>query len=191
LLAGSRGLVVMTDSDEPPQRILRRVIRALAGDGEHLFFSDGGVLFVSTFEELQKNKLVGQLRLGDGFGAHTIRSLGSWVAVLGEEAVSLVDVSDPANPELISRLDRSRVGRVSDALEMAGRIFLLGDRGLQLLDPGGERVAEHIPVIDASKMARMGHHLTMVGEQSMQVVDSVPFTVQFVPAARAKDAGEQ
>jgi hypothetical protein len=83
------------------------------------------------------------------------------------------------------------VGSVYDALEIAGRIFLLGDRGLQLLDSGGERVEENIPVIEATRMARMGRHLTMVGEKSMQVVDSVPFTVQFVPAARAKDAGEQ
>ena len=77
---------------------------------------------------------------------------------------------------------------VHDALEISGRIFLLGDRGLQLLDPAGERVAENIPVIDAARMARMGHHLTMVGGRSMQVVDAVPVAVQFetVPAKGAQ-----
>jgi hypothetical protein len=190
LLAGSRGLVLMRGDDEPPQRLLRRPTRALAADGEQLFFSDGDTLFVSTLEELQRNSLTGQLRLGLGFDAQRIRSLGSWVAVLGEEAVLLVDVSKPEKPELISRLGREEAGRVDDAIEIGGRIFLLGHRGLQLVDPSGQRIVEHISVIPASRMARMGHHLTIISPTSLQVVDSVPFTASAVPAAPAAAAVE-
>ena len=186
LLAGSRGLVMLTDDGEPPQRLLRRVTRALARDAEVLFFSDGEVLFLSSLEMLQQSKLLGQLHLGTGFGAHRIRSLGSWVAVLGDKDVSLIDVSDPATPVVISRLNRDQVGRVDDAIEMGGRIFLLGQRGLQLLDPTGQRVVENISVMSASRITRMGHHLTMVGPRSLQVVDSVPFTAPSVPASLAE-----
>lgn len=188
LLAGSRGLVLMTRDGEPPQRLLRRVTRALAAAEEQIYFTDGEVLFISTLEKLQENSLTGQLRLGLGFGAHRIRSLGSWVAVLGDEAVLLVDVSDPEKPVLISRLGRQEAGRVDDAVEIGGRIFLLGHRGLQLVDRSGRRVVEHIAVIPASRMVRMGHHLTMVSEDKLQVVDSVPFTVSGAPAGLASPA---
>ena len=140
-------------------------------------------MFISTLDKLQHNTLTGQLRLGNGFGAHRIRSLGSWVAVLGETAVSLVDVSNPAEPELISRLALASTGRVDDAVELGGRVFLLGRRGLQLLDPTGQRVVEHILVSPASRMTRMGHHMAMVGPDSLQIVDSVPFTAGSVPAS--------
>jgi hypothetical protein len=183
LVVGSRGIVLMTDDGEPPQRLLRRVTRAIARDGHQLFFSDGETLFISTLDKLQHNTLTGQLRLGSGFGAHRIRSLGSWVAVLGETAVSLVDVSNPAEPELISRLALASTGHVDDAVELGGRVFLLGRRGLQLLDPTGQRVVEHILVSPASRMTRMGHHMAMVGPDSLQIVDSVPFTAGSVPAS--------
>ena len=84
--------------------------RTLAGDGERLFFSDGEILFIATLEQLQQNTLSGQLRLGLDFGAHRIRSLGSWVAVLGEKAVSLVDVI----PTLADYLGRPELGRGGD-----------------------------------------------------------------------------
>lgn len=190
LLAGSRGLVLMKGHDEPPQRLLRRPTSALASDGDKLFFTDGGTLFVSSLDKLQQNSLTGQLGLGLGFGAHRIRSLGSWVAVLGEAAVLLVDVSVPEKPVLISRLGHEEAGRVDDAIAIGGRIFLLGHRGLQLVDPTGKRVVEHISVIPALRMARMGHHLTIISPNSLQVVDSVPFTVSAVPMAPAAQVGD-
>ena len=109
-----RGLVMMTDDGEPPQRILRQVARGLATDGEQLFFSNGEVLFIATLEKLQQNRLTGQLRLGEGFGAGRIRSLGSWVAVLGERAVCLVDVSDPEPLPSIPGADY--LGEVTEAV---------------------------------------------------------------------------
>jgi hypothetical protein len=190
LLAGSRGLVLMENHEEPPQRLLRRPTRALAADGDQLFFSDGETLFVSSLDKLQQNSLTGQLGLGVGFGAQRIRSLGSWVAVLGEAAVLLVDVSVPEKPVLISRLGHEEAGHVDDAIAIGGRIFLLGHRGLQLVDPTGKRVVEHISVIPALRMARMGHHLTIISPNSLQVVDSVPFTFSAVAMAPAAPVGD-
>ena len=94
-----------------------------------------------------------------------------------------LDIGDPAAPRLASRLEASEVGVLRDAAIASGRIFLLGERGLQLMDPEATRISQSIDVARMSRVAAMGRHLVSVGEQRLQVVDATPLTARAVPAA--------
>ena len=69
---------------------------------------------------------------------------------------------------------------------MAGRLFLLGDRGLQMLDAKTRRVVETVDVQPRQRAARMGRFIVTVGKLGLQVVDSAPLTF----AAGASSTGQ-
>jgi len=71
---------------------------------------------------------------------------------------------------------------VHDAVRSGDRLFLLGERGLMVLDPEGRRVHESVDVQARSRADAMGRHVVTVGEDRLQVVDATPF--------RAEGAGD-
>jgi hypothetical protein len=95
--------------------------------------------------------------------------------VLGERGVLLVDVSNPRKPEIRSRVGSGVVGETHDALVARGRLFLLGDRGLQVADASGRRVDDSADVSARTQVAVAGRHLVMIGDAGLQVVDTTPF----------------
>ena len=74
------------------------------------------------------------------------------------------------------------IGEVRDALAVSGQVFLLGDRGLQVVDRAGERVAESLDVSARQHLAVGGRHLVLIGGRTLEVVDTTPF-VASMPAA--------
>jgi hypothetical protein len=65
---------------------------------------------------------------------------------------------------------------VEDASLLDGRIALLGDRGIQLLDAHAQHVVESVDVKPRARISRMDRHLVVVGGSELQVVDATPFT---------------
>ena len=183
ILAGSRGLLVARGDGAEPRRILRSVVRGLAVIDETLLFTDGESVMLSSLPLLREDRLQAQLRLGRDFGPARVRVFGRTAVVIGDGGLLVVDMTRPESPRVVSQLYRRVTGPVTDVTQIKGRLFVLGDRGLQLLDPTGQQVVESIDVRTAENMVGMGRHMVMVGGKHLQVVDATPFTARPTPAA--------
>lgn len=184
--AGKRGLQLVPDEGGAPERLVDREILGLVRAGDRLIFTDGTSLFVSSVDLLRKGRVEAKLRLGTGFGPGRLRLAGSDLVVLGRRGVVRVDLTDPGKPRLVSRIEMSEVGQVHDALQVGGRLFLLGARGLQLTDGRGERVVDSADVAARTRLGFSGRHLVLVGDTSLQVVDATPFVAAGGTAAVAE-----
>jgi hypothetical protein len=95
--------------------------------------------------------------------------------VIGEPGLVWVDISRPAQLRVVSRLDRTETGEVRDAVVVAGRVFVLGPRGLQISDASGEHMADFVDVAARDRLATSGRHVVLIGDDRIQVVDATPF----------------
>ena len=175
LLASSQGLLLADADGGNPQRIMRRVIRGLAAMNDTLVLTDGDSVFVATLPMLRQNRVIAQLRLGREFKPERVRVIDTSAIVMGQGGILVVDLRDPARPKVVSKLARNLSGLVQDAVRVDDRVFLLGSRGVQLLDPSGTRIVEAVDVAPRERLARAGRHLVIVGEKQLQVVDGLPF----------------
>jgi hypothetical protein len=185
ILGGNRGLVLVGPGEDPPLVILRRAVLGLASVGDALVFTDGESLFVSTPALLRDKRVLSQLKLGRDLGPRRIRAFGSSVVVLGEGGSLVLDLADPRKPQVVSQLPADHAGRIEDVARVRGRLFLLGERGVQLLDASGRRLGESIDVDARQRVATMGRHVVAVGGKTLQVLDATPFTSRALPASPA------
>lgn len=182
--AGQRGILFVPD-EGAPEVVLERPVRDLALLGKRLVFTDGGSIFVSSLALLRRGRVEGDLPLGPALDPHTIRVAGSAAVVLTSVGALRLDLSNPAAPRVASRIHAEDVGELRDAAITGGRIFLLGERGLQVSDERGARVVQSVDVAARASLGRMGRHLVMVGERYLQVVDTTPFVASASLAAPA------
>ncbi|HEY8152602.1 MAG TPA: hypothetical protein VII72_00580 [Myxococcota bacterium] len=173
--AGNRGLVLIGEGKARPEPLLEREVRGLARIADRVLFTDGTSLFVSTVPLLRERRVESELRLGRGFGPGPLRVDGDRVIVIAQRGVAVADLSVPGAPRLESRVETAEAGEIRDAARIAGRLFLLGDRGLQLTDARGSRVVDSACVVARMRVAPAGRHLVMIGEKTLQVVDATPF----------------
>jgi hypothetical protein len=103
--------------------------------------------------------------------------------VLTTRGALRLDLSEPAAPRVLSRVDSAQTGALGDAVLVNGRLFVLGQRGLQLVDRSGVRVAQSADVRARARLDAMGRHVVLVGEKCLQVVDTTPFLASPAPAA--------
>ncbi|MDJ0851490.1 MAG: hypothetical protein QNK04_24200 [Myxococcota bacterium] len=184
VVAGQRGLVFVPEG-QPPEVLVDRPIRGMARSGDRIVFTDGSTVYVSTLPLLRKGRVEGDLELGPGVRPSTIRAGGRVVVVLSDVGALRLDLRKPSSPRLASRIEAARVGPLRDAAVAGGRIFLLGERGLQVSDPRAVRVVQSVDVAARTGFDRMGRHLVMVGDDVLQVVDTTPFV-----ASRAASAAK-
>lgn len=181
IAASNRGLLRVADGAAEVQTLVPREIFGLARSGARLLFTDGLSLYATTLPVLEAGRVESELRLGRGFGPRQIRVHGATAVVLGERDAVWVDVR-ATQPRLLSRIGGNESGRVRDAAVVGNRLFLLGPRGLQVVDAAGERVIDSVDVVARDRLDVAGRHLVMVGQRSLQVVDATPF-VATAPAA--------
>jgi hypothetical protein len=176
LLATRRGLFLSDRHGANERRLARLGLRGMALVDRTVVFSDDESVYVASLAQLEKSRVSGKLELGREFAPGRILAFGSYVAVLGDGGVLLIDLRNPEKPRIRSRLATADVGRVSDVARVGGRVFLLGDRGLQLLDRTGTHVVESVDVSSRNRVVRMGRHLVTIGPEGVQLVDGTPFT---------------
>jgi hypothetical protein len=181
-LAGARGLLWIGAEQQAPREVVSRPIVGLARARTHLLFTDGSMLYSATPAQLSQGRVASELHLGREFDAQQLRVQGSRGVVIGARSLLTFDVSDPARLLPLSRVEMSQVGRVSDAVFYSGRTFLLGDRGLQILDESGQRIVESVDVSARQHLGAGGRQLVLIGDRTLQVVDATPF-VTSTPAA--------
>jgi hypothetical protein len=177
LVAGNRGLLLVKGGVAEPQLLIERNVLGAAMRGDRVVFTDGSSLFVSSLPSLFQQKAEAELRLEKGFGASRVRIWGGLAVVLGQREVLLVDVSNPLKPELRARVSTAVAGEINDALVVRGRLFLLGDRGLQVTDASGRHIDDSADVSARTRVSVAGRHLVMIGDAGLQVVDTTPFVV--------------
>ncbi len=175
LLASSQGLLLSEPDGSNPERIMRRIVRGLAAMNDTLVFTDGESVFVATLPLLRQNRVIAQLRLGREFKPERVRVIDTSAIVMGQGGVLVIDLRNPGKPRVVSKLARNVSGLVEDAVRVGDRVFLLGSRGVQLLDPSGKHIVEAVDVAPRQRLARTGRHMVIVGEKQLQVVDGLPF----------------
>lgn len=174
LSAGNRGLLWLGE-DGSVVPLVQRDVLGLDLRGDRLLFTDGSSLYVSTLALLRAGRVEAELHLGRGFRPGVVHARGSSAVVIGEPGLVWVDVSTPSQPRIVSRLDRKETGEVRDAAIVAGRLFVLGPRGLQVSDGAGKRVTESVNVAARDRLDASGRHVVLIGDQRLQVVDATPF----------------
>ncbi len=184
IVAGARGLLVVSPDSRQIKRLMRRVIKGLALVGDTMIFTDGESLYVSNLTLLGQKRVLAQLRLGKSFAPGRVRSFEDRAIAIGESGVLLMQVIDGQKPTVVARLGRDDIGDVYDAAGVSGRIFLVGNRGLQLLSRSGRAVVEHLDVDAMASVAAMGRHVVTVGEGQLQVVDATGLVEAATPAAQ-------
>ena len=173
--AGKRGLLDISP-DGSTRVLFPREVLGLARRGDTLLFTDGMSLYLSSLAVLKAGRVEGELRLGRGFRPARVHAMGNTALILGDPGIVKVDVSQISAPQVVSRMGFDEVGPVQDASMVAGHVFLVGTRGLQVSDPAGERVVDSVDVIPRHRIAAEGRHVVVVGEKSLQVVDATAFT---------------
>jgi len=184
LIAGARGLMLMDPASGTVKTLVRRVVHGLALVGDTVVFTDVESVFVSDLALLEANRVHAQQKLGRAFDPRIVRSLGQRVVVIGATGIVVIDLTRPQSPRLTAKLMTRDIGRVDDATSIGGRTFLMGERGLLLMDPGATRIVESIDVEGKKRVAPMGRHVVTVGDRGLQVVDATPLVVTNMPAAR-------
>lgn len=173
--AGKRGLLLVTEGGGV-QTLFPREVLGLSRHGDTLLFTDGTSLYLASLPVLKQGRVEGELRLGRGFRPARLRVSGGQAVVMGDPGLVRIDVSRPAQPRVVSRLGFDEVGPVQDADVVAGRVFLVGMRGLQISDASGNRIVDSVDVIPRHRLAAVGRHVVLIGEKSLQVVDATAFT---------------
>jgi hypothetical protein len=187
ILASTRGLLMTDPNGGNLRRLLRRPVKGLDRVKDSLVFTDGESVFISNLALLGSRGVQKKLELGYEFAPYRVLGFGRSAAVLGKGGVVVINLADPKRPKIVSRLSKKQVGRVSDLVAVAGRLFILGDRGLQMLDAKFRKVVESVDVQPDQRVARMGRFIVAVGKQGLQVVDSAPLT--FVASAEPTSQG--
>jgi hypothetical protein len=182
LLATNRGLLQLdAESDQVRTLIARPILGMARGPDARILFTDGISLSVASLPELQAGRVASELHLGRGFAPQRIRASGRTAVVLGARDAVWVD-SRSAPPRLLSRINGRDTGRILDASIIGDRVFVIGPRGLQVMDPSGQRVVDSVDVDARRRIESEGRHLVILGEKTLQVVDATPF-VATTPAS--------
>jgi hypothetical protein len=148
-----------------------------------LVFVDGETVYLTTLELLSEGRVVAQMKLGKTFGPNNVRVLDNAAIVTGPGGALVIDMTNPAKPKALSKLSTREIGEVVDATRVKGRTFLVGERGLLLLNRQLDGVEETIDVGDRDRVSLMGRHLVTAKGHSIQVVDATPWTDGQSPAA--------
>lgn len=183
VIAGAKGLQVLDPTTGEMRRVMRRIVKSIDALGETLVFVDGESVYLSTLALLAESRVIAQLKLGKTFGPNNVRVLDRAAVVTGPGGALVVDLANPRKPRAIAKLTSREVGEVVDASRVRGRTFLVGERGLQLLTRGLDRVEETIDVGARDRVSVMGRHLITASAAGIQVVDSTPWAEAPTPAA--------
>lgn len=185
VIVGAKGMQLLDPEDGSIRRVMRRVLQSVASVGDTLVFVDGESIYLSSLELLAQNRVIAQMKLGRTFGPSNVRVLDRAAIATGPGGALVIDVRDPAKPKAVAKLSTREIGEVVDATRVRGRTFLVGERGLLLLNRRLDGVEETIDVGERDRVSVMGRHLVTADARGLQVVDATPWAEVDLPAAPA------
>jgi len=185
VIVGAKGMQLLDPESGQIRRVMRRVLQSVATVGDKLVFVDGESIYVSSLALLAENRVIAQMKLGRTFGPKNVRVLDRAAIVTGPGGALVIDLRNPEKPKALAKLSTREIGEVVDATRVRGRTFLVGQRGLQVLNRQLNRVEETIDVGARNRVTVMGRHLVTAAAGGLQVVDSTPWADAATPAAPA------
>ena len=188
VIVGAKGMQILDLETGEIRRAMRRAILSIGSTGDTLVFVDGESIYVSNLELLAQDRVIAQMRLGRTFGPKQVRVMDDTAIVTGPGGAVVIDVKNPAQPKALAKLASLKIGEIVDATRLRGRVFLLGQRGLQVMNPSLTAVEETIDVGDREVLSVMGRHLVTADRGGLRVVDATPWASGSLPAARANRA---
>ncbi|MFO0690522.1 MAG: hypothetical protein U0900_17615 [Myxococcota bacterium] len=185
VVVGAKGMQAIDLEKGTIRRAMRRVIQGIGAAGNALVFADGESVFVSNLELLVDERVIAQLKLGRTFAPSRVRVIDRTAIVTGPGGALVIDVAQAERPRVVGKLFAREIGEVFDATKIDGRIYLVGQRGLQVLTPRLDRVEETVDVGARLRVSAMGRHLVTADDRGLQVVDASAWANRAVPAAAA------
>lgn len=183
VIVGAKGMQLLDRETGAMRRVMRRVVMGVDLAGDTLVFTDGESIYLSNLQLLTQNRVIAQMKLGRTFGPSEVSVLDSAAIVTGPGGALVIDVRDPQKPRAVAKLSTREVGEIGDATRVRGRVFLVGERGLQVLSRRLDHVEETVDVGERQRVTVMGRHLVTAGAEGLQVVDATPWAEVSVPAA--------
>ncbi len=175
-IAGSRGLLRTPLAGGAVETVAPRPLQGLAVDGAYLYVLDDRTLYAAPLSDARAEGFQPVLEVGRAFGANGLRASDGFAVVLGRKEILTAALRGADRVRPLHRLAVAQVGRVADTTIRGGRAFLLGERGLQVVDLASGRVVDSVDVDARSAIDRSGRHLVMLDRDRLQVVDAAPWS---------------
>jgi hypothetical protein len=182
LIAGSRGLFAVRMNRTPltPQRLLDGEIVALEAQGQFLFVIRTDRVEVALPKHLMMHITARRIPLGKGFRAERASRAGDRIFVFGNDSVVEVSIAEPTRPAVVSRIEHGSLGSIADMTSDVRHRYLLGERGLQVVDrlsvsDDPQDVQDYIQVEADATLAMKGRFALAVGQSSLEVFDMAPY----------------
>lgn len=184
LLAGSRGLVrVALDGGASAERLVERPLRGIASSGETLYLLDEQWLYAGPLRDPRATSFFTAAEFGRPLEARLLRVQGSIAVVVGEAGVACFQLAGQGAARPLARLRRPSIGAVADAAVAGDRVFLVGERGLVVLDPRNGHIVDSVDVEARASLGFAGGHLVSAGGARLEVVDAAPWITHAAPAS--------
>ena len=176
LIAGSRGLQRTPLAGGPVEALVPKPLHGIGRAGNTLYALDDRMLYAAPVDDPRAERFDSAFEVGRVLEPTRLRIHDGVAVVVGKRAVLCLDVSRPGSVTLLARLNVSDVGRVSDALALGGKLFAVGDRGLQIFDARSGRLLDSVDVEGHLALDASGRHVVVIGSDLLQVVDATPWS---------------
>jgi hypothetical protein len=186
IAAGTRGLLRTPLAGGPVERLFERPLRGIARSGDTLLVLDEQWLYAGSAHDPRPADFARAAELGRGLAPRGIRVGDGIAVVLGAHGIACFDVSGGRSLRALDRPKSDRIGSVTDVAVQGGAVFLIGARGLQVLDPFRGRILDTIDVTGRAALDAAGDHVVAIGGDRLEVVDVAPWITRAVPAAPAR-----
>jgi hypothetical protein len=199
LLAGERGLFAVRAHRNPPMlyRLTEEPLVGVAISEPYVHLITERGLMVTNAADLVRWSEAGggasapairRLTFPAEFQARRTHPLDDLVFVLGRKDIVEVDLSDPLEPRLVRQVSSEAFGNINDVVAMGGRLYVVGDRGLEVADREGVWVADRIQVDANQRVRAMGRFLVLAGGPVVEVLDVSPYTAAASDTRKPKTA---
>jgi hypothetical protein len=188
LLAGTRGLVRVPigGGGGGVERLVERPLRGVARSGETLFLLDEQWLYAGPLRDPRATSFFTAAEFGRGLDANLLRVRDSIGVVVGGAGVACFELVGQGAARTLSRLRTTAVGAIADAAVVGDRVFLIGERGLLVVDPRSGRIVDSVDVDARGSLGVAGGHLVSAGGAQLEVVDGTPWITRAAPASLAR-----
>lgn len=186
LAVGTRGLLRAPLDGGPVERLFERPLRGMARSGDTLLVLDDKWLYTGSAHDPQAAGFVRAAELGRGLEPRGLRVGDGIAVVLGARGIACFDVSGGRTARALERPKPNLIGSVTDAAVQGGVVFVIGERGLQVLDPVRGRIIDAVDVKGRAALDAAGGYVVAIGGDRLEVVDVAPWIARAAPAAPAR-----
>jgi hypothetical protein len=179
LLAGNKGLyAVRLESEQPrPHRLIEGDLVGVEVQAPFVYLVGPELLQIAKPNQLLSHLTGTKIPLGDRLKTYKSRVSNGSLYLFGETAIVQFSMADPARPQPVAQMDVSELGELSDLADYGPKLYLLGQRGIQVSSPAGRWVSDFIQVDGDTAMASKGRFLFVAGNESLEIVDLSPYQV--------------